>query len=394
MTDNNNHSQDRIEEVRKTLAIYFWYHTDRFERFKGLQNPKLYGSWSSMITHLIDGKPATPIELIGLVGAKSFAEISEVNTAEMSGHELKYLKELWYDFIKVGIGKKGIDDETLDFINKVRGKFAIANSNEKGNVDECVALMEEKAKLINERGMLGISTSHQELDNVSGGFQEGTMWAVGGYSGSGKSKFAYSVIHDLIDRGYKVCFFSLEITKYKLLANILAPKLGRTVDEILRMKFDPKSWPELANLTIFSEKTTVEAMVEIMRDTKFDFVFVDYVQCVQTERDFGASNNVQQESYVARSLFNAARDAGTCLIGLSQVNKASRMESGANQNLKGSNTFYELCNFAMVISKDKDNPLLSSIHVIKNRDGVPGKSFSLIGDWATNRLEIKTDVFQ
>ena len=385
--------EDRIAEVQKTLAIFFWYHIDKFNRHKGLQNPKIYGEWGAIVSHLIDGKPNTPIELIGLVGMEKFKELSEAHTADVHGHELGYLKELWYNYIQKGIENKGITDEALDFINKVRGKFALAKSNEKGNVDECIALMEEKAAIIKERGMLGIATSHPELDAISGGFQEGTMWAIGGYSGSGKSKFAYSIIHDLIDRGFKVCFFSLEITKYKLLANILAPKLGKPVDEILRMKFDPSSWPALANLTIFSEKVTVEAMVEIMKDTKFDFVFLDYIQCVQTEKEFGSGNNVQQESYVARSLFNATRDMGTCFIGLSQVNKASRMEVGMNQNLKGSNTFYELCNFAMVIAKDKDANT-TSIHVTKNRDGIPGKTFRMDGNWATNRLTVKSDVFQ
>ena len=384
--------EDRIAEVQKTLAMYYWHYPEKFELHRGAQDTKLYGEWSAVVSHVKDKKPTTPLELIGIVGKDLFLELSEVNTASMSGNELKYLKELWYEYFKNAINSKGLDDEKIEFMANAKTKLSKFANVETGNIEESFAAFDSTRKEIRERGSLGIPTNHEELNRISmGGVIPGSIWVVGGFSGSGKSKFTYSMVPDLIDRGFKVAYFTLEIPKEFLLAHVVASKLDRPSDEMFRSSWTPDMWPELKNLSVFSGMNDASDICRTIRDGGYDFAFIDHLQLVKTP---GESRVVEQENAVGK-LMAVALETKCSLICVSQISVASKMEQGGDQNLKGSGAFRENSSLILMVNKEKDGSG-TSLTVSKNRYGPCGMRFRLEGNWASGKLRVvsDTDVFQ
>ena len=44
-------SSDRLDEIRKTLAYYFWKYPEPFSRYSSVSPKKLYGPWSSIVSN-------------------------------------------------------------------------------------------------------------------------------------------------------------------------------------------------------------------------------------------------------------------------------------------------------------------------------------------------------
>lgn len=391
MGDNNNqHNQDRIEEVRKTLAAYYWNYPEKYALHSGANDPKLYGQWSSVVEMVREEKPNTPMELIGKIGKELFLEFSDVNTAGMVGNELKYLKELWYEYFRNAISNKGLDDEKIEFMATAKTKLAKYANHETGNVEEAFKAFDSTRTQIRERGSLGIPIIHDQLNSISmGGVIPGSIWVVGGLSGSGKSKFTYSMIPDLLDRGFKVAYFTLEIPKEFLLAHVVATKLDRPADEMFRSSWEPSMWEELKNLSVFSGMNDASDIARTIREGAYDFAFIDHLQLVRSP---GESRVVEQEN-VAGKIMGVALETKCNIICVSQISMASKMEAGGDQNLRGSGSFRDNASLIAMINRERDGSGVS-LTISKNRYGPSGMRFRIDGNWASGKLSVKSpDVF-
>lgn len=384
-------SSDRLEEIRKTLAYYFWNYPEAFSRYSSVSSKKLYGPWSSIVSHLEEGKTATPLELMGLVGKELFMELSSTtNVSGMMGNEVRYLRELWYDYFAQSAGKKGIDDEKLEFMVKVKEALNKFSAKETGNIDECVELFEDTKKQIQVRGTLGVPVIHDELNAISmGGIIPGSIWVIGGFSGSGKSKLTYSMVPDLLDRGFKVAYFTLEIPKEFLLAHVVASKLGKPSDSMFKSSWTPDMWPEIRNLSVYSNVSDAGSIAQTIREGGYDFAFIDHLQLVKGQ---GESKVVEQEN-AAGKLLSVAIETKCSLICVSQISVATRAEAGEYQNLKGSGAFRENSSLIAMVNKEKDGSG-TTLTISKNRYGPSGMKYQIGGDWASGRLTVKKDCFQ
>ena len=231
-------------------------------------------------------------------------------------------------------------------------------------------------------------TKSPELDDLTmGGLVPGMVTVIGGFSNSGKSKFTYSLIPKLLDEGKKVAYFTLEITKDFLLANVYAAKFGRKVDELFASGLP--NWDAISNLSVYSGMFDVTSVTKEIGDKSFDIAFIDFVQLMRADGE----SEVQQYKNVAYGLQECAIHTKCHIVEVSQVPAASRMESGMNQALKGSNAFREAASTVLMISRNNDElnehgVPKTELVVSKNRYGRVGDKFTLGGDFSTGNLTL------
>ena len=105
-------------------------------------------------------------------------------------------------------------------------------------------------KLVNAgstiNGISGIPSGFKVLDKITSGWQDGDLIAIGGRPGMGKTSFALNIAeHVAINKGKKVAFFSLEMSKEQLVSRMLSTK-GQISGQNLRTgRLTDKEWERL-----------------------------------------------------------------------------------------------------------------------------------------------------
>ena len=382
----------RFQAVRDAVLASCWEGDGFYSKYRKILNECLFDGRIELYDHIQSGKPKNIVELstiFSLYGGNVEASKFLTGMYGITGHETAYITELWEFYFQRGASAKGINRKKVKRMEEIYAEIERMSKNETGNVVEAVTEFEEtREKIIKNGGRLGMSTKYPELDELTmGGLVPGMVTVIGGFSNSGKSKFTYSIIPKLLDEGKKVAYFTLEITKDFLLANVYAAKFGRRVDELFASGLP--GWESISNLSVYSGMFDVNSVTKEIGDKSFDVAFIDFVQLMRADGE----SEVQQYKNVAYGLQECAIHTKCHIIEVSQVPAASRMETGMNQALKGSNAFREAASTVLMISRNNDElnehgVPKTELVVSKNRYGRVGDKFDLGGDFSTGNLTL------
>lgn len=383
----------RFQAVRDAVLAACWEGEGFFAKYRKILNECLFDGRIELYEHIEAGKPKNVVELstiFGLYGGNVEASRFINSMFSITGNETSYITELWEFYFQRGVSLKGINRQKVKRMEEIYAEIERMSKNETGNVIEAVTEFEEtREKIIKNGGKLGMATKYPELDELTmGGLVPGMVTVIGGFSNSGKSKFTYSILPKLLDEGKKVAYFTLEITKDFLLANVYASKFGRRVDELFASGLP--EWDAIAHLSVYSGLFDVTSVTKEIGDKSFDVAFIDFVQLMRADGE----SEVQQYKNVAYKLQECAIHTKCHIIEVSQVPAASRLESGMNQALKGSNAFREAASTVLMISRNNDQlnehgVPSTELVISKNRYGRVGDKFTLGGDFATGNLTLK-----
>src|SRR3990167_9562013 len=227
-----------------------------------------------------------------------------------------------------------------------------------------------------------IPTGFVQLDSyLDGGFLKKELNVLGAYTGVGKSFVAGTIAHNVSRAGFKVGYYSLEISNTMIVSRILGQitdikptkiSYGMLYDEQKNVLTDAKA--ELAPydnfLYLSDDLYKLEEIESSIKQQEFDFIVVDFIQNIIAE-----GQEYERLSNVSLSLQQLAKTTNSCILVLSQLsNEAAKR---GYMEYKGSGSIQTVCDLGMFLERETLNKGDTSnrvkLIVKKNRRGYGGK---------------------
>lgn len=194
---------------------------------------------------------------------------------------------------------------------------------------------ENRAILFRQGKPTGITTGNKEYDELTRGWQKGTLNILAGRSGQGKSSYALYLAQSAAKSGSPGIFFSIEMSNTELLGKVISSKInGLTYDSYLRgdikdhhfkdMQFAEE---ELGKLPIHFNDSTLLKLKDIestirrfKRKGQCEWVIIDYLQKIKVYGE-GKRTREQIVSEISWTLKNIAKELEIPIIALAQLNR-------------------------------------------------------------------------
>lgn len=260
---------------------------------------------------------------------------------------------------------------------------------ERGKKKKTIASMADMVLEINgwmrQKDDERLDTGYRRLDRVLHGLHKGDFALLAARPGVGKSAFAADLAYRLAKNGKRTIFFSLEMSKIKIMQRIMAKESGVILNNILDRAFlknkvessyIAKSFEKIESADMFIDDkpdVTVSYIRRKLQTTRnVDFIVIDYLQLMTTT---GKKENRNLEiSEISRSLKILAKEFGIPILALSQMNrnKADYDEPEKN-DLRESGSLEQDADIIMFIWKtDMNRSEKHGVKVAKNRMGRTG----------------------
>ncbi len=207
-------------------------------------------------------------------------------------------------------------------------------------VNEIVVQAFDRLDMINSENAneyLGVPTGIKDLDRVIMGLNKSDLILLAARPGMGKTSFALNIAENVaINKGKRVAFFSLEMSKEQLVSRILSTK-GQIPGQSLRIgKLSDKEWERLIEAGDIVSKSPIyiddtpgitipEMKAKLRRLGKCDLVIIDYLQLMSSARRI--DNRVQEISEITRNLKIMAKELDVPVLTLSQLSRASEQRT-------------------------------------------------------------------
>jgi replicative DNA helicase len=203
-----------------------------------------------------------------------------------------------------------INTETIEYIRKIS---------------------EQKTELI------GVPSGIVQLDRLTLGFQKSDLILIAARPSMGKTAFSLNISREAAILGYKVLFFSLEMSKrqlsYRLLANrftdISDLKLGKDVEwDMLNRQNGEYAGNIYVDDTPALRATEIRSISrKLKKRADIDMVIVDYLQLARGDELLKQNGN-RYIGDISKKLKSLAKELNIPVIAVSQLNRA--VESRAN----------------------------------------------------------------
>jgi replicative DNA helicase len=317
------------------------------------------------LSSLLDGVPGSfnLKEYVGIV--KDRASLRKIMAASMgvikSGSEPKaetqeILTRLQEDIIKIA------DVE-------IRAGFAPSS--------EIVHETMDKIEGIQKHGDSGgVKTDLYELDNITGGFQQGEFIVIAARPSMGKTALALNIAANMAIKAEKsVGFFSIEMARHQIMMRLLATRAGIDMSALTtgRKRLTKQEWQTLemaasdlgkaklyiddsASLSIIEMKTRAR---RLWREKGVDIVFVDYLQLIKVtgEQLRRSDSRAQEVAIISASLKELAKELQIPVVGLAQLNRAPEQRGSRKEGIK-----YQLSDLKESGAIEQDADLVMFLH--------------------------------
>ena len=232
-------------------------------------------------------------------------------------------------------------------LNTEMSKLKIGNSEELKDLNTQIQEFLEDVEIrMNTKGLLGIASGFQAIDNFTGGWQSTDLIIVGGASSMGKTSFALALAYNAAKyTNTPSVIFSYEMSVMQLLRRLMSMESGVSNKYItngtlnkeeLNKIHDAVSKIESLPLSIDEGSVTslgylVHRIKEYVKNKSVKLIMVDYLQLVTAKYKTG--NREQEVSQVARTLKNLARELNITIIALSQLNRGVGLRNNSKPTL-------------------------------------------------------------
>lgn len=328
------------------------------------------------------GKSAQPIDVVSVTAELSKMDtnitaydvvdtVDKVNTVinveyhAMRLRELSQRRKLWR--IGCGLSKVGLSENediaeahknVVDGINTVFGQ-ATGVSN---LFDAAKSLKEIITLNAKYTGITGTPTGFSVVD-AKGGLHKSDLIIVAGETSMGKTSLALSMTQNAIERGAKIAFYSMEMTKEQITARLLSVKTKIPSNEILYssnlMTDQLKRISECCDALpgenlLFDDNSTsnTDSILLSIRTQKLqhniDGAVVDYLQILGVNsKDRMTREQVMGDA--ARKLKNIAKELNIWVIALSQLSRDNSSPEPSLSRLRDSGQIAEAADVVMLI---------------------------------------------
>ncbi len=274
--------------------------------------------------------------------------INSVPTAAHISYYAKIVrqKKVLRDLIKASseINEKVFDtaEDPEDLLDDIEQKiFSISQRSRPQNFvplkDELKAAYERIEKLHHgEKGLRGITTGFDELDNYLSGLQNSDLIVMGARPSLGKTALCLDIARNAaIKTGLPVGIFSLEMSRDQVVDRLIAAearvalwklRTGRLTDEI-EFEMIQEALDRLSKAPIFIDDTPSANVIQIRSMSRrlqaergLKLLVIDYLQLIQPR--FHTENMVQAMTEVSRGLKGLARELEIPVLAAAQLSRA------------------------------------------------------------------------
>ena len=178
----------------------------------------------------------------------------------------------------------------------------------------------------------GLSTSFEELNQMTSGFQPGELIIIAARPSMGKTALSLNMALQSALEGKRVAFFSVEMAKEQLLIRLLS-SLTHIPLSSLKVGNIEKDWDHLyagsvrlSETALFIDDSSHISPFEIRSKARrlkaqggLDFIIVDYIQLMSMKKTFDSRE--REVSEMSRLLKSIAKELKVPVLALSQLNR-------------------------------------------------------------------------
>ncbi|MBV8989712.1 MAG: replicative DNA helicase [Solirubrobacterales bacterium] len=262
-------------------------------------------------------------------------------------------------------------------------------------------LHEETDKLhrlsVAKTALTGTPSGFKDLDEKTGGFQQGNLIVVAARPSMGKSALVCNIGENAVLAGHPVALFSLEMSESELAQRFVASQSRIKGDDLRRGRVPEHRWPKileacqrLAQAPLFVDDSSDTGVLEVRAKSRrlhhqleggLGLIIVDYLQLMRHEGR--VDSRVEQVGQISRGLKGLARELGVPVIALSQLSRAVEQRGGDKKpllsDLRESGAIEQDADLVMFIyreeyyDKDSERPGEADIIIAKHRNGPVGE---------------------
>lgn len=277
------------------------------------------------------------------------------------------------------------------------------NSNEFRHSRDIISpVLEQINEKYREDGiqLTGYRTGFMDLDELTGGLQNGSLSIIAARPSMGKTALALNIAQfGGGNDNHCVLIFSLEMPAEQLVMRMIAAESGVNLSKLIRGTLDTTEFElvkqaagAVAKRNIYiNDATQLSAMEFLARARRFKtrhpdlaLIVVDYLQLMSSGQERAGFSRNQEVSDISRMLKAAARETDCPVIALSQLSRDAEKRTDKKpqlSDLRDSGAIEQDADVVMMLyredyySENENNDLTDSkadVRVAKNRNGSTG----------------------
>lgn len=176
-----------------------------------------------------------------------------------------------------------------------------------------------------------LKTEFYDLDEILKGIEKSSLITIGARPAMGKTAFMTNLMLNLLKQKKKCLYFSLEMCETQLVKRLIGQigeidsMLMSSPGQIATQKKEIEKFTEALNkitkydLTIVDDAMNIKDIKEKIEDEKADFVFIDYLQLIQSS---GKKSRNEAIDDIMRELKNIAKENNCMIFLTSQLSRA------------------------------------------------------------------------
>ena len=267
----------------------------------------------------------------------------------------------------------------------------------------------------------GLRSDFYELDNMTGGFQNGDFIVIAARPSMGKTALALNIASNIAIKGGKaVGFFSIEMSKHQIMMRLLSGRAGIDMSALMtgRKHLTQKEWRdlelaagELGNAKIYIDDSASLSIIEmktrarrLWREKGLDVIFVDYLQLMKVTGEQLRKNDsrAQEVAIISASLKELAKELQIPVVALAQLNRAPEQRGSKRDgpkyqlsDLKESGAIEQDADVVMFLHREEhvdretERKGEADLIVAKQRNGPTGKIVLAFQDKYTKFLNME-----
>ncbi|MGZ5313304.1 MAG: replicative DNA helicase [Solirubrobacterales bacterium] len=248
-------------------------------------------------------------------------------------------------------------------------------------------------------GLIGTPSGFRDIDEITGGFQDGNLIVLAARPSMGKSTLVCNIAENAaVKEGRPVALFSLEMSEAELAQRFIASQARINGDKLRKGQVAKRDWPavvracnELDKAPLWIDDSADLGMLELRAKARrlhaqersrggLSLVIVDYLQLMRAEDP--RQNRVEQVGQMSRGLKILSQELMIPVIGVSQLSRAPEQRPGGKpmlSDLRESGQIEQDADLVMFIwredryKEDSERRGEADIIIAKHRNGPVGE---------------------
>lgn len=243
-------------------------------------------------------------------------------------------------------------EEVDELLDKTEAAFlAIRNAREtlraisvRETVETCMDALQRQIR--GEKGQGGISTGFADLDAMGATLKPCEMFVIAARPSMGKTSFMMNIVeHVCIDQGRKGMVFSVEVSRERLISNLINARAKYASQMISRGIMPTKGdliRIERAAVEIAKSKLIVDDRGELTigqlraaarrhhRESPLEFIAIDYLQLMRSNSKQAVNSREREVAEISAGVKSLAKELQVPIILLAQLNRGPENRTGKN----------------------------------------------------------------